>query len=212
MTMKLIFQMACILHPEYNFLNGYFRCQLPVETVDVEVKVKMMQGIHTYQRDRISQVIKCNPWSARLHPHLSLIQKMKTYLELEGKLGTKPSPQPQTQLQQTHLQQTQPQPAQPSTNPMVRKVPGPKASNKKKRTMIAKRRYKLRVLTQPTPSTPTSTTPAPMVATTSTQMPVTRSTATSIPVTFYKLASGQFAEVPYPTTRPQYEGSNSPPL
>ena len=26
MTMKLIFQMACILHPECNFLHGYFRC------------------------------------------------------------------------------------------------------------------------------------------------------------------------------------------
>ena len=43
-------------------------------------------------------------------------------------------------------------------------------------------------------------------------MPVTRSTATSIPVAVYKLATGQFVEVPYPTTRPQNEGSNSPPL
>ena len=36
MTIKLIFQMACILRPECNFLNGYFRCLLPLETVDVE--------------------------------------------------------------------------------------------------------------------------------------------------------------------------------
>ena len=60
MTMKLIIQRACILRPECNFLNGYFRCLLPVETVDVEVKVKMMQGIHMFQRNRTSQNIRCN--------------------------------------------------------------------------------------------------------------------------------------------------------
>ena len=108
MTMKLIFKMACILHPECNFLHGYFRCQLPVEMVDMEVKVKTMQGIHTFRRDRTFQVIKCNSWSTKFCPYPSLIQKMKTYLELEGKLGPKSRPQPQTQLQQTCPQQIQP--------------------------------------------------------------------------------------------------------
>ena len=182
--------------------------------VDVEVKVKTMQGIHTFWTDRASQVIKCNHWSTRLHPYPSLIQKMKTYLELEGKIGPKPrpQPQPQTQPQQVHPQQTLPQPTQPSTNPMIRKNPGPKANDKRKRTMIAKRRYKVRVLTQPTPSTPTSTAPSPTVATVSTKTPVIRSTAESIPVTVYKVVKGKFAEIPCPTTRPQNEVSNPPPL
>ena len=48
MTLKLIFQMACILRPECNFLNGYYRCLLPVDMVDVEVKVKTMQGIYMF--------------------------------------------------------------------------------------------------------------------------------------------------------------------
>ena len=127
--MKLIFQMACILCPECNFLHGYFRCQLHEEMVDV--KVNTMQVIHTFRRDRTSQVIKCNPWSRRLHPYPSLIQKIKTYLELEGRLGPKSGPQPQTQLQQTqsqpiHLQQNQSCPAQPSTNPRVRNPQDPK--------------------------------------------------------------------------------------
>ena len=52
----------------------------------------------------------------------------------------------------------------------------------------------------------------PMVATVSTQTPTGRSTAESIPVTVYKLAMGQFAEVPHPTCRPQNEESNPPPL
>ena len=139
MTIKLIFQMACILRPECNFLNGYFRCLLPVETVVVEVKVKMMQGIHMFQRERTSQIIKCNPWSTRIHPYPSLIQNMQTYLELEGKLDPKPRPQ-----------QTQPQPRtsiHPQiSNPMARKAPGHKASDKRKRTVPTKRGYKVRVL------------------------------------------------------------------
>ena len=94
--MMLVFQMACILHPEYNFPHGYFRCQLSVEMVDIGVKVKTMQGNHTFRKDRASQVITCNPWSTKLHPYSSLIKKMKTYLELEGRLGPKSRPQPQT--------------------------------------------------------------------------------------------------------------------
>ena len=101
MTIKLIFQMACILRPECNFLHGYFRCQLPVEMVDMEVKVKTVQDIYMFRRERTSQVMKCNPWSTRLCPYPSHIPKMKTYLELEGKLGSEPGPQPQTYPQQT---------------------------------------------------------------------------------------------------------------
>ena len=36
--------MACILHPKCNFLYGYPKCLIPVETVDVELKVKMVQA------------------------------------------------------------------------------------------------------------------------------------------------------------------------
>ena len=32
--------MACVLKPECKFLHGYFRCLLPMETVDDEVKIK----------------------------------------------------------------------------------------------------------------------------------------------------------------------------
>ena len=145
------------------------------------------------------------------------------HLKDENIFGTREKAWSQTKAPtQTQLQQTQPQPstnAHPqNTNPMTRKAPGPKASDKRKRTMLAKRRYKVRVLTQPIPSSPTLTAPTPTVATTSTQMPVTRSTGTeSIPITVYKLATGKFAEVPYPTARPQNEGhpsiqgSNPPP-
>ena len=181
----------------------------------MEMNAKTMQGIHIFRRDRTSQVIKCNPWSTRLHPYPHLVWKMRTYLKLEGRLGPKSRFQTQTQLQptksqQAHMQQNQQRLPQPSTNPRIGKSPAPKVNDKRRKTMIAKRRYKVRVLTQPTPSIQTSTAPTRIVATVMTQTPMARSTAESILVTIHKLATGQFAKVPCPTTRSISD--NTPPL
>ena len=86
---------------------------------------------------------------------------------------------------------------QSSTNPGVWKALTPKASDQRKRTVIAKRGYKVRVLDQPMPTTTALTT-----ATTSTQTQTTGSTARTIPVTVHKLATGQFIEASSPTAKP----------
>ena len=78
--------MACLLQPECNFLHGFFRCRLLVEVVDIEVKITSMQGMHIFRRDRTTQLMKCTPWSTRLCPHPTIIKKMKTFLEVEGKM------------------------------------------------------------------------------------------------------------------------------
>ena len=57
-----------------------------------------------------------------------------------------PSPKP-SHDQPSHNQASVPVPKIPTL--MTRKAPGPKASDKRKRTMLTKRRYKVRVLTQP---------------------------------------------------------------
>ena len=153
----LLFQMACILQPECNFLHGFLRCHLPVEMVDVEVKITAMQSIHTFRRDRTCQVIKCNPWSTRLHPHPTLIRKMRTYLELEGRLG------PKSEIQS---QQNQSRPAQPVTNALVRRET--KATDKR-RKLIPTKRYKVQVVAKPE-STPKASN---MIMQTSTIVPST---------------------------------------
>ena len=84
--------MACLLQSECNFLHGYFRFQLPVEVVDVEVKITSMQGMHIFRRDRTMQLIKCTPWNTRLCLFPTIIKKMKTFLEVEGKMGFIPQP------------------------------------------------------------------------------------------------------------------------
>ena len=79
--------MVCLLQPECNFLHGFFRCKLPVEVVDVEVKVTSMQGTHIFKRDRTAQMIRCMPWTTKLHSHPIIVKKMRTFLEVENKMG-----------------------------------------------------------------------------------------------------------------------------
>ena len=117
--------MACLLQPECNFLTGYFRCKLPVEVVDVEVKVTAMQGMHIFWRDQTTQLVRCIPWTPKLFPHLNMIKKMKTFLEVENKMG----PIIPALASQFRL-------PLPETNPSVRKSD---ASDKRKRVTPKKR-------------------------------------------------------------------------
>ena len=106
-----ILDMACLLEPEGNFLHSFFRCKLLVEVVDVEVKITSMQGMHIFRRDRTTQLIKCTHWSMWLCLHPTIIKKMKTFLEVKGKMGLIPFPAPGNQFR----------PPLPETNPNVRK-------------------------------------------------------------------------------------------
>ena len=127
--------MACLLQQECNFLHGYFGCWLPLEVVEVEVKITSMRGIHIFQRDRTTQLIKCTPRSTRLCPHPTIIKKMRTFLEVEGKMGSIPQPT-----------SSQYRPSQLDTNPNVRKE---NAAEKRKRAVPTKR---FRPSTAPKPS------------------------------------------------------------
>ena len=102
--------MACLLQPECNFLHRFFRCKLPVEVVDIEVKVTSMQGMQIFRRDRTTQLIKCTPWTKKLHLHPTIVKKMKTFLEVENKMGPI-IPAPVSQFR----------PPLPETNPNIRK-------------------------------------------------------------------------------------------
>ena len=75
----------------------------------MEVTITSMQGTHIFRRDRATQLIKCTPWSTKLHLHPTIIKKMKTFMEVEGKMG--PIPTPGSQFR----------PPLPDTNPNIRK-------------------------------------------------------------------------------------------
>ena len=137
--------MACIQQPECYFLHGFFRCHQPVATVDVGVRITSMQGTHTFRRERTCQIIRFNPCSTRLHPHPTIIKKMKTFLELEGMLGPK-----------LQLQADQSRPTQPNTNPHVRK------ETEKRKQLIPTKKYKVKVMARPKPKTSKATMQPPV--------------------------------------------------
>ena len=122
----------------------YFRCCLPVEVVNVEVKITSMQGTHIFRRDRTVQLIKCTPWSSRLYPHPTIIKKMTTFLEVEGKLG--PIPQSNNQYR----------PAQPDTNLNVRK---PTKTTEKRKRVAPIKRFKANIAVKPSPNGATTKPP-----------------------------------------------------
>ena len=79
---KYFSRMACVLVPQCNFLNGFFQCQLLKDTIDVEVTVRTMKGIHMFKRDCTTQVTSCRRLEfPTLHFFHSLAKKMKSYLE-----------------------------------------------------------------------------------------------------------------------------------
>ena len=117
--------MACLLQPECNFLHEFFRCKLPVEVVDMEIKVMSMQGMHIFRRDRTTQLIKCTPWTTKLQPHPTIVKSMKTFLEVENKMGPR-IPAPVNQFR----------PPLPETNPNIRKGD---ATEKRKRATPKKK-------------------------------------------------------------------------
>ena len=69
-----------------------------------------MQGTHIFRRDRMTQLIKCTPWTRKLHPYPTIVKKMKTFLGVENKMGPR-IPAPVSQFR----------PPLPETNPKVRK-------------------------------------------------------------------------------------------
>ena len=119
--------MASLLEPEYNFLHGYFRCKLPVEVVDMEAKIMSMQGMHIFRRDRMTQLVRCMPWTPDLCPYLNMVKMMRTLLEVESKRGLIiPAPANQYRL------------LLPEMNPSVRKG----NATKKTRTVTPKRKFR----------------------------------------------------------------------
>ena len=106
-----------------NLQIFHFRHSMPM---DVEVKITWMQGMHIFRRDRTTQQIKCTPWSTRLHLHPTIIKKMKSFLEVEGKMGPISVQAPANQFR----------PPLPETNPNVRRNDG---TEKRKRATPKKK-------------------------------------------------------------------------
>ena len=106
----------------------------------------------------MTQLVRCIPWTRNLHPHLNMVKKMRTFLEVENKMG----PIIQALANQYRL-------PLPEMNPNVRKG----NATEKRRTVTPKRKFrpvapKTTVMHSPLPETPPK--------------PTSNATATSIPM------------------------------
>ena len=85
--------MACALSPQCNFLYGFFKCQLPEDTKDMEITVRTLKGIHTFRKYCATQLSMCSQWCSQIRPFPSLIRKMEAYME-EKRNTANPFPLP----------------------------------------------------------------------------------------------------------------------
>ena len=170
--------MACVLTLQCNFFYGYFWCQMPEDTIDVEVTVQTMKGIHIFNRDHSTQLISCRPWTSRYCPHPSLTKKMKTYLELKDKVADPPNPSP---AYPESPNMPSPQKTQASRSNTMRET-----KKRSKTHQTNKRQYKVRVVEKPLV--------LPRVS--ATLIPTTTSATPS------KMSNPTWATAPWPSTFP----------
>ena len=57
--------MACKLAVQCNLMYEFLKCALPENTIETDLKVCMLKGIHTFTKDYMSQTSKCSPWGSR---------------------------------------------------------------------------------------------------------------------------------------------------
>ena len=71
--------MARETSPTCDFISGSIWIGLPMDTVDVELTVRMVKGIYTYRKDHTAKSAVFSPWSRTIIPFPSLRRKIQTY-------------------------------------------------------------------------------------------------------------------------------------
>ena len=47
------------------------------DTIDIEITVRTLKGIHTFRKDLAMQSSMCSPWYSQIRPFPSLLRKME---------------------------------------------------------------------------------------------------------------------------------------
>ena len=69
--------MACDLEPKCNFLFGFFSCTLPDDMINVDIPAHNLKGIHTFGKDRNTQISRYSPQDMEVKPFQALWKKVK---------------------------------------------------------------------------------------------------------------------------------------
>ena len=71
--------MAREISPICNFIFRSICTGLLTDTVDVELTIRMVQGIYTYRKDHMAESTVFSPWSRTLIPFPSLYKKIQAF-------------------------------------------------------------------------------------------------------------------------------------
>ena len=71
--------MAREISPICDFIFRSIQTRLPMDTVDVELTVRIAKGIYTYRKDHMAKSMVFLPWSRTIIPFPSLGRKLQAY-------------------------------------------------------------------------------------------------------------------------------------
>ena len=73
--------MARQINTVCNFILWYVKCKLLEDTIDVEVRVRMVWGTHTLKEDREYHTLKFKPWGDQVKPFEALQVRLSRYIK-----------------------------------------------------------------------------------------------------------------------------------
>ena len=75
MHCQMRMRMVCELSIQCDHVYGCLICDLPEDTVYVDLKVCTLKAIHTFRKDYKLQTTKCSPWETEVQLYPSLKKK-----------------------------------------------------------------------------------------------------------------------------------------
>ena len=94
--------MTCELAMQCNLIFGILKCALQEDTINVDLKVHALRGIHTFKNNYMSQTLRCSPWGVEVQTYPTLRKKMIEFMQRRQRITTpyeiKPTSQNQRKL------------------------------------------------------------------------------------------------------------------
>ena len=75
--------MAREINPVCNIIFSSIHACLLIDTVDVELTIRMVKGIYTYHKDHTTESMVFSPWSKTVIPFPSLRCQTSNYNDME---------------------------------------------------------------------------------------------------------------------------------
>ena len=80
--------MAREISPMCDFIFGFICMSLLTDTVDVDVMIRMVEGIYTYRKDHTAESMVFSPWRRTMIPFPSLQRKIQAFQDKSRQMMT----------------------------------------------------------------------------------------------------------------------------